>query len=480
MMRAVLLALLLVATTALPRPAEPPADDRLDIVCMSGPRPVLLQAVVRPGMSARWASYLRELYAFLDRDGDGKLSEAEFRRAPSPAQVLEMRAAGLYPRLGEPGADFAAADSNRDGSVSFEEMAAYYRDGGVGPVQVIVQPASSKGAALSAELFRCLDRDGDGRLSRDELRRAAESLRHLDTNDDEWLTTEEILPSPPPEPTAAPAPLPFFVLTPGADSRALAAALEKRYSKSTGMTAEELLKSKPAATCVVTLTTTDSVFRAKTTDAILAFHTVPTQPALADGLRSLYRQQFQAAARVGDPRVWRKLERFNALATLEPFADRDGDGVLTEAELNRSLDLHALSLRSYGTLTISGRRASLFDLLDTDGDGRLSLRELFLADRVLTWDRDGDGALSPDELPFSFDLAFSEGPPDRRGPVASPTAPRPAVPEWFRLMDRNGDGYISRREFVGTLEEFRKLDVDGDGLISPEEAAVAKRPPQPR
>ena len=41
-------------------------------------------------------------------------------------------------------------------------------------------------------------------------------------------------------------------------------------------------------------------------------------------------------------------------------------------------------------------------------------------------------------------------------------------------MDRNGDGDVSRREFLGTPEEFKKLDLDGDGLISREEAEKAE------
>jgi Ca2+-binding EF-hand superfamily protein len=43
-------------------------------------------------------------------------------------------------------------------------------------------------------------------------------------------------------------------------------------------------------------------------------------------------------------------------------------------------------------------------------------------------------------------------------------------PEWFRKMDRNGDGDVSPREFLGTDEQFRAIDADGDGLISVEEA----------
>jgi hypothetical protein len=37
-------------------------------------------------------------------------------------------------------------------------------------------------------------------------------------------------------------------------------------------------------------------------------------------------------------------------------------------------------------------------------------------------------------------------------------------------MDRNGDGDVSLREFLGTREEFEKIDTDHDGLISLEEA----------
>jgi hypothetical protein len=38
-------------------------------------------------------------------------------------------------------------------------------------------------------------------------------------------------------------------------------------------------------------------------------------------------------------------------------------------------------------------------------------------------------------------------------------------------MDRNRDGDVSRREFLGPRAAFERLDADGDGLITAEEAA---------
>ena len=42
-------------------------------------------------------------------------------------------------------------------------------------------------------------------------------------------------------------------------------------------------------------------------------------------------------------------------------------------------------------------------------------------------------------------------------------------------MDRNCDGDVSRKEFLGTDEQFREIDTDGDGLISVEEAEAYDR-----
>jgi hypothetical protein len=59
--------------------------------------------------------------------------------------------------------------------------------------------------------------------------------------------------------------------------------------------------------------------------------------------------------------------------------------------------------------------------------------------------------------------------------MASPESVIPAGegqrgPLWFRKMDRNGDGDVSRVEWLGAREDFDRMDTDRDGLVSAAEA----------
>ena len=200
------------------------------------------------------------------------------------------------------------------------------------------------------------------------------------------------------------------------------------------------------------------------------------------GMHAFYRQQFQAAdsGRQGSLDA-KQVEDFPALAALFRLADRDGDGRLTSKEFETFLNLHADGLQSFVTLTASEQTPGLFELLDENGDGRLSLRELHTASQRLgSLFGTKDGSFERKDLPRRLELQASRGgPTPPKVKSGSPTAERtaPQGPAWFRRMDRNGDGYVSRREFLGSLEDFKKLDLDGDGLISPEEAEKFKVAP---
>lgn len=169
--------------------------------------------------------------------------------------------------------------------------------------------------------------------------------------------------------------------------------------------------------------------------------------------------------------------------------DRNGDGKVFAEELKAYYEAMREPAMTVVRAVLTEQGNSLLGLLDIDGDGRLGLREVRqAADRLATLDADGDGRIAPQEIPAGMTLrvlppgvAFSPGRVAVRGGGGGGrvAANRPqdapgesSVPEWFRRMDRNGDGDLSPREFLGTPEQFRRLDRDGDGLVDAQEAAA--------
>ncbi len=190
--------------------------------------------------------------------------------------------------------------------------------------------------------------------------------------------------------------------------------------------------------------------------------------------------------------------RSKLYSNLFKLMDRDGDGMLFEKEVLAYLDayqeLQRAGRASCATVGISSEGKGLFEMLDSNSDGRLSVRELRGAPRLIAeLDRDGNGMLSRAEIPRCTQATFHLGPARRASEDAlaryeaaealfvlgraQRRAPQPPArgPEWFRKMDRNGDGDVSRREFLGTDAQFREIDRDGDGLISVEEAEAYEK-----
>jgi Ca2+-binding EF-hand superfamily protein len=212
----------------------------------------------------------------------------------------------------------------------------------------------------------------------------------------------------------------------------------------------------------------------------------------SDQIAGILRQQFLAQFKQADKAnvgyLDEKAVKANrTFSSLFRAMDRDGDGKLYESEVIAYLDqLAELQNRARAacvTLALTNTSRGMFDLLDTNRDGRLGVREMRGAVKLLdTLDAGHKGYLERADLPRSYQLALRRGPasaggaggaifdlyrgPERSDAIGEPTA----GPTWFRKMDRNRDGDVSRREFLGTDEQFRQIDADGDGLISAGEA----------
>jgi Ca2+-binding EF-hand superfamily protein len=207
----------------------------------------------------------------------------------------------------------------------------------------------------------------------------------------------------------------------------------------------------------------------------------------AESARRILEQRFKAADANKDGYLEGK-EQASINGPRSPFAglaevvDRDHDGKIYLKELidfsNRQIEAAQCRL----DMTTADQGRAIFGILDLDRDRRLGAREVMrTVDRVMSWDADGDGRVSADEIPYHFQVAITRGGlPVLTGAGGASAAPRSMVaaryaglaagPEWFEKMDRNHDGDVSRREFLGPRDQFDRLDRDKDGLIDADEA----------
>jgi len=558
----VLAALLVVPLPAAPPAAEPaPKDQGPQLLFLGEKRPLRFRLDVR--FSGRpfqhvWEDYLGRLFDYADVNGDKSLTPDEAQRLPE-ARVLLTLLQGRIAFFDEKGgAPFAELDGNKDGKVSLDEMKAYYRKAGFGPLQTQPDPEQGLAQVLTDALFKHLDLDGDGKLSAQELARAEKSLAAVDVNDDELITPEELVPGlefgfgrPVQRPGRdAPAPV-LSLVNPDDPPPKQAAPLLSRYDKDKDgklsrtevgfdeatftaldankdgqLDAAELAKwfrQPPDLELVVPLS---GLRPPRAASALAQLFGGPEKeppvelaapggraPALAaslrpwdDGammltadvsrvefrkergaeenlnnIRRFFREQFHSALRDKKTYLEKKEAARNPfLKGLFPLIDRDGDGKATEEEFNGFLGLLGHGATSFAVVMIADRGACLFELLDSNRDRHLSLRELRAAwQSVAAWDANKDGSLAKEEVPRHLRVTLCAGTPGRVrffGAEEEQARPRPAAkggPLWFRRMDVNGDGDVSRREWLGSEEDFRRMDGDGDGLISVEEALKA-------
>lgn len=117
--------------------------------------------------------------------------------------------------------------------------------------------------------------------------------------------------------------------------------------------------------------------------------------------------------------------------------------------------------------------ADRFEMVDTDGDGRLSAAEAqeWRESVFSAMDADGDGQLTREEF-----MAVQMGPgadPEQRGPrFEEKQAEKDAA---FTEMDQNADGFVTREQFLEAgAGNFAAADADGDGYVTMPEFIAAR------
>jgi Ca2+-binding EF-hand superfamily protein len=386
------------------------------------------------------------LFSLLDTDGDGRISRAEFAAAEESLRCRDFADNGMFTPeelLAGP-----APAEKRDGA----------RASAAGPV-LLVDPSASADKLIESLLFR-YDRDRDGRLSYDgqpaELRFPTSDIARFDTNHDQLLDRTELA---------------------------------------------EWLKSPPDIELNVQLGQRASRTSDRPTDASGAYR---VRRKLDGGYRLAiaqndvdFRINNRDPARTDQPPRFADFdqnkddylspEELKATGIADDFAlmDADHDGKISREEFDAFFTWRAGLTGSRLVLEVTDEGQDLFTLLDKNGDGFLSPRELKSAGDVLaTEDANKDGYLDSSEIPYHMMLELSRGGP--RSNVATalvagrPREPRKArsdsvAPEWFSKMDRNGDGELSPGEFLGSRQQFDELDTNHDGLIDAAEAAAASK-----
>lgn len=168
--------------------------------------------------------------------------------------------------------------------------------------------------------------------------------------------------------------------------------------------------------------------------------------------------------------------------------DFNGDKMVTRDEVFSFAKRDQMAVASRVQVSVMQNGKTLFGLLDKNSDRRLSVREMRSGSELLKpYDFNRDNKFADSELGTEFVLAISLGRPEFRrtsgqsdmmsremnsGDAILPGSDSLTGPEWFRRMDRNQDGDVSAREFLGTKEQFTNIDSNGDELLSAEEATV--------
>jgi Ca2+-binding EF-hand superfamily protein len=503
-----------------------PQDDKLRLLLLIRGGPLLIEAQMALD-GGPYAAFFEEQIDLLskgaDRDGDGKVSwqaEGMGIRLPGGRLSLSERDKGVW---------LPALDLDQDGIASRYELRRLLCLAGGGPPLVVGSPL---GNPLSAETCygELADKDDDGTLSAEEISQLGTRLKLRDANDNELVDSYELLGAKADNERGSrrKSPTAIVLLTKETDWAGVQKLLKAKY----GGTDSPLGTGEPRLTELTANLDRDDD---RAVDAVELSRLLTVEPHIGVEVNlcesgpkpcGAFIQSFSDSlcdtckiSRLAEDKkqileisgIRLAMRGFSSPAPVNSYDslasnyltrfDKDNNGYLDNSELPRELlpwdadgDMKvfaeeiaaffrqgALLTNNRIHVTITDEKKDLLSLVDVNNDGKLSLRELSeTKQRLLRLDANENGQLDPAELLGLLRITFTRGSniparPLFKQSVSVPAKRQPGTPtDWFAKMDANGDGDISKREFLGTPELFDAFDNDHDGLLSRVEVGHGK------
>jgi len=468
-------------------------------------------------------SYVDRMFKSLDVDGNGKVSREEARKSPLFSSARVASANKFLETLD------GAKDVERREIVQTVE-----RLGG----ETVAYRQDVNSAKGDLEVFKKLDKDESGSLDPAEMAAAAELIGKLDTDEDLCISYEEVNPPPPPPDPNTPAAMMADPVTDRASPSVadmlrdvreplLARRLLKKYDRDRNVSLSEKELGWPNERFKTLDINNDQKLDEKelarigetTPDLELAVELAPADErqqmvqvialkgkriddaarrdfarvAFSTAVISISCREIDSVKKALDS----AMDQFNSLDQdgngyidmneakerlrfqrgLFESIDLDGDGKVFGEELERYVSVRGEPAATSCRVNLYDTGHGFFQKMDRNADGRISQRELKLAEASLKGLQKTPGAPVKQTDPTrNFHLEFVRGSFQLFGTgdqqALNPGFQQVAAggPIWFQRMDRNNDGDLSWGEFLGPRSVFEQLDQDNDGFIDVREA----------